>query len=40
MGREAEGFRQWAASVDQTGGEPEKAADLILSLMNDEASAV
>jgi NAD(P)-dependent dehydrogenase (short-subunit alcohol dehydrogenase family) len=34
-------FRQWADWVEQTGGDdPEKAADLIVNLMGDEAAAV
>lgn len=36
MGPEAEGFRQWAAWVDETGGDPpEKAVALVLELTSD-----
>jgi NAD(P)-dependent dehydrogenase (short-subunit alcohol dehydrogenase family) len=39
MGPEAEAYRQWASWVAETGGDdPEKAADLIVQLMSDEAS--
>lgn len=38
MGSEAEAYRQWADWVAETGGDdPEKAADLIVQLMSDEA---
>lgn len=41
LGPEAAAYKQWAAWMDETGGDdPEKAADLILDLMSDEASAV
>lgn len=40
MGPEAEPYRQWAAWVDETGGDPpEKAVDLILRLTSDEGGA-
>ena len=39
MGPEAEAYRQWADWVEETGGDdPEKAADLIVQLMSDEAA--
>jgi NAD(P)-dependent dehydrogenase (short-subunit alcohol dehydrogenase family) len=41
LGAPAEPFVQWANWVEQTGGDdPEKAADLILDLMGDEAASV
>ncbi|MAE62126.1 MAG: hypothetical protein CMJ49_12315 [Planctomycetaceae bacterium] len=41
MGPEADDYREWVASVEQTGGDdPEKAADLILRLMDDHAPAI
>jgi NAD(P)-dependent dehydrogenase (short-subunit alcohol dehydrogenase family) len=41
LGQEAEGFRQWAAWVAETGGDdPEKAADLVLNLMAVDAASV
>lgn len=40
MGPEAEPYRQWAAWVEETGGDPpEKAVDLILRLTSDEGGA-
>lgn len=40
MGPEAEPYRQWAAWVDETGGDPpEKAVDLVMRLTSDAASA-
>jgi NAD(P)-dependent dehydrogenase (short-subunit alcohol dehydrogenase family) len=41
VGSRAEPFLQWADWVEKTGGDdPEKAADLILNLMGDEAASV
>jgi NAD(P)-dependent dehydrogenase (short-subunit alcohol dehydrogenase family) len=41
LGAPAEPFVQWADWVEKTGGDdPEKAADLILNLMSDEAASV
>jgi NAD(P)-dependent dehydrogenase (short-subunit alcohol dehydrogenase family) len=41
LGPQGDVFTQWAAWVDQTGGDdPEKAADLILDLMSDAAASV
>jgi NAD(P)-dependent dehydrogenase (short-subunit alcohol dehydrogenase family) len=40
MGPEAEGYRQWVRWVEQTGGDdPQKAADLVLRLVSDDAAA-
>jgi NAD(P)-dependent dehydrogenase (short-subunit alcohol dehydrogenase family) len=41
LGREGAGIREWAAWVEETGGDPpEKAADLVLHLVSDAASTV
>ena len=41
MGPEAEGYRNWVRWVEKTGGDdPQKAADLVLSLVSDTAAAV
>jgi len=41
MGPEAEPYRQWAAWVEETGGDPpEKAVNLILRLTSDEGAGV
>jgi NAD(P)-dependent dehydrogenase (short-subunit alcohol dehydrogenase family) len=41
IGPPAEPFLQWADWVEKTGGDdPEKAADLIINLMGDEAASV
>ena len=41
MGPEAEPYRQWAAWVEETGGDPpEKAVTLIMRLTSDEGAAV
>lgn len=41
LGPEAEGFRAWVNWVEETGGDdPDKAADLVSSLMTDAAAAV
>lgn len=41
LGPEAEGYRAWVRWVDETGGDPpQKAADLALRLVGDEASGV
>ena len=41
LGRPRTPFLQWADWVEKTGGDdPEKAADLILNLMGDEAASV
>jgi NAD(P)-dependent dehydrogenase (short-subunit alcohol dehydrogenase family) len=41
MGPEAEGYRQWAQWVEETGGDdPEKAADLVINLMTDAAASL
>ena len=41
LGPEAAAYQQWVAWMDETGGDdPEKAADLILDLMSDEAAEV
>ncbi|MEP6639783.1 MAG: hypothetical protein ABJC39_10580, partial [Chloroflexota bacterium] len=40
MGPEAEPYRQWAAWVEETGGdEPSKAVDLVLELTSDAGGA-
>ncbi len=40
MGPEADAYRQWVRWVEQTGGDdPQKAADLVLRLMSDDAAA-
>jgi len=40
MGPEGEPYRKWVRWVDQTGGDdPQKAADLVLRLVSDEAAA-
>ena len=40
MGPEAEGYRNWVRWVEQTGGDdPQKAADLVLRLLSNEAAA-
>ena len=40
LGPEAEGYRKWAQWVEQTGGDdPQKAADLVLRLTDERASA-
>ena len=40
MGPEAEPYRQWAAWVEETGGDPpEKAVELVLELTSDEGGA-
>ncbi len=39
MGPEAEAYRQWVRWVEQTGGDdPQKAADLVLRLVSDQAA--
>ena len=39
MGPEAEAYRQWVRWVEQTGGDdPQRAADLVLRLVSDEAA--
>jgi NAD(P)-dependent dehydrogenase (short-subunit alcohol dehydrogenase family) len=39
MGPEAEAYRDWVRWVEQTGGDdPQKAADLVLRLLGDEAA--
>jgi NAD(P)-dependent dehydrogenase (short-subunit alcohol dehydrogenase family) len=41
MGPEAEPYRQWAAWVEETGGDPpQKAVDLVLRLTSDEGAEV
>lgn len=41
MGPEAEGYRQWATWVEETGGDPpQKAVDLVLRLTSDEGAEV
>jgi NAD(P)-dependent dehydrogenase (short-subunit alcohol dehydrogenase family) len=41
MGPEAEAYRQWAAWVEETGGDPpQKAVDLVLRLTSDEGADV
>jgi NAD(P)-dependent dehydrogenase (short-subunit alcohol dehydrogenase family) len=41
LGPAGDGLRQWAAWVEQTGGDPpEKAAELVLRLVRDEAAGV
>jgi hypothetical protein len=36
LGAEAEGYRQWAAGVDASGGDdPQKALDLVLKILGD-----
>jgi len=41
MGPEAEGYRQWARWVEETGGDPpQKAVDLVLRLTSDEGAEV
>jgi NAD(P)-dependent dehydrogenase (short-subunit alcohol dehydrogenase family) len=41
MGPEADGYRQWAAWVEETGGDPpEKAVALVLRLVSDEAKDI
>lgn len=41
LGPEGEAYRQWVRWVEETGGDnPEKAADLVLNLMNNEAADV
>lgn len=41
LGPEAEGYRKWVRWVEETGGDnPQKAADLVLRLLGDEAGAV
>jgi NAD(P)-dependent dehydrogenase (short-subunit alcohol dehydrogenase family) len=41
MGPEAEPYRQWAAWVDETGGDPpHKAVDLVMRLTSDEGATV
>jgi NAD(P)-dependent dehydrogenase (short-subunit alcohol dehydrogenase family) len=41
MGPEADAYRQWAAWVEETGGDPpEKAVQLVLRLISDEGAAV
>lgn len=41
MGAEAEAYRQWAAWVAETGGDPpQKAVDLVLRLTSDQGAAV
>ena len=41
LGPPADAFRQWADWVEATGGDdPEKAADLVLDLMSEEAAAI
>jgi NAD(P)-dependent dehydrogenase (short-subunit alcohol dehydrogenase family) len=40
MGPEGEAYRKWVRWVEQTGGDdPQKAADLVLRLLSDEAAA-
>ncbi len=40
-GPEGEGYRTWASWVEETGGDPpDKAAELVLKLVSDEASAI
>lgn len=41
MGPEGEPYRQWVSWVEQTGGDdPQKAADLVLDLMQDAAASI
>ena len=41
MGPEAQGYRDWVKMVAETGGDPpEKAADLILRLMGEDAAGI
>jgi NAD(P)-dependent dehydrogenase (short-subunit alcohol dehydrogenase family) len=41
MGADGEAYRQWVGWVEQTGGDdPQKAADLVLRLLSDEAAAI
>jgi NAD(P)-dependent dehydrogenase (short-subunit alcohol dehydrogenase family) len=41
LGPDAEAFCQWVEWVDRTGGDdPDKAADLVLKLMSDEAASI
>lgn len=41
LGAEAVGYSSWARWVDETGGDdPEKAADLVVTLMSDSASTI
>jgi NAD(P)-dependent dehydrogenase (short-subunit alcohol dehydrogenase family) len=41
MGPEGEPYRKWVRWVEQTGGDdPQKAADLVLRLLSDEAAAI
>lgn len=41
MGPEAEAYRAWVRWVDQTGGDPpDKAVDLVLRLMSDQAASI
>ncbi|CAN5529611.1 3-oxoacyl-[acyl-carrier-protein] reductase [soil metagenome] len=41
LGSAAEGYRQWARWVGETGGDPpEKTVDLVLQLLSDEAASI
>ncbi len=41
VGPEGDGYREWAAMVEETGGDdPEKAADLVLGLMGADSASV
>jgi NAD(P)-dependent dehydrogenase (short-subunit alcohol dehydrogenase family) len=41
LGEEGAGIREWAAWVERTGGDPpEKAAELVLRLVSDEAATI
>jgi len=41
LGPEAEAYREWVRTVEQTGGDdPKKAADLVLRLTGDDAAAI
>lgn len=41
LGPEADAYRRWVNWVEQTGGDnPQKAADLVLRLLSDEAAAI
>lgn len=41
MGPEGEAYRQWVRWVEETGGDdPQKAADLVLRLVSDEAASI
>jgi len=41
MGPEGEAYRKWVRWVEETGGDdPQKAADLVLRLLSDEAGSI